>query len=39
MVYFTGDIHGDARDIVAFATENELTETDTLIILGDVGAN
>ena len=39
MIYYTGDIHGDPREIVAFCNGKELTEQDTLILLGDVGAN
>lgn len=39
MVYYTGDIHGNAKAIVAFAQYFELTESDTIVILGDVGAN
>lgn len=39
MVYITGDIHGDFRDLVAFSERVGLTEEDTIIILGDVGAN
>ena len=39
MVYYTGDIHGNAKGIVAFAQYFELTESDIIVILGDVGAN
>ena len=39
MVYYTGDIHGNAKAIAAFAQYFELTESDTIVILGDVGAN
>ena len=39
MIYYTGDIHGSAKGIVAFAQHYELTESDIVIILGDVGAN
>lgn len=39
MVYYTGDIHGNANGIVAFANQHELTDSDKLVILGDVGAN
>ena len=39
MIYYTGDIHGSAKGIVAFAQHYELTESDTIVILGDVGAN
>lgn len=39
MIYYTGDIHGSAKEIVAFAQHYELTESDIIVILGDVGAN
>lgn len=39
MIYYTGDIHGSAKGIVAFAQHYELTESDIIVILGDVGAN
>lgn len=39
MVYYTGDIHGNARELVAFANRFKLTDSDVMIILGDVGAN
>ena len=39
MIYYTGDIHGSAKGIVAFAQHYELTESDIIGILGDVGAN
>lgn len=39
MLYITGDIHGSARRIVKFAKENHISRNDTIIILGDVGAN
>jgi len=39
MVYLTGDIHGNPSRVIAFSERNELTENDTIIILGDVGAN
>mgnify|MGYP001533447964 CR=1 FL=1 len=39
MIYYTGDIHGSAKGIVAFAQHYELTESDMIVILGDVGAN
>ena len=35
MVYFTGDTHGSAFEVVRF----NLTAADTVVILGDVGAN
>jgi len=39
MIYYTGDIHGDAAGIADFAIKHGLTENDTIVILGDVGAN
>ena len=39
MIYYTGDIHGDANRIAYFARRMELTEGDVIVILGDVGAN
>lgn len=39
MIYFTGDTHGDLERIAQFCKENELTEDDVMIILGDVGLN
>ncbi len=39
MIYYTGDIHGDPKRIIHFAETWELTENDTIVILGDVGAN
>jgi len=39
MVYFTGDIHGVPWKIVKFVNRMSLTNNDTIVILGDVGAN
>lgn len=39
MVYFTGDIHGSPFKLQVFCRYMELTEKDTIVILGDVGAN
>ena len=39
MIYYTGDIHGDPIDVVAFAEHYNLTSADVIVILGDVGAN
>ncbi len=39
MIYYTGDIHGSAAEITTFCMRFEPTENDTIIILGDVGAN
>ena len=38
MVYLTGDIHGQPHNVVRLAKER-IKEKDTLILLGDVGAN
>lgn len=39
MIYVTGDIHGDFRDLTEFSQRKGLTEHDTIVILGDAGAN
>lgn len=39
MVYLTGDIHGAPRRIVKFAKKMHISRNDTIVILGDVGAN
>lgn len=39
MIYITGDIHGDFRDLIALDETLGFTEDDLIIILGDVGAN
>lgn len=39
IVYFTGDIHGLANDVIKFCEYHALTATDTVVLLGDVGAN
>lgn len=39
MIYYTGDIHGQKYDIIRFCEKFNLTKDDTVIILGDVGAN
>ncbi len=39
LIYYTGDIHGSKSEIVDFCKRFEPTEKDTIIILGDVGAN
>lgn len=39
MVYITGDIHGDPRDLIRFSEAHSLTSEDTIIILGDAGFN
>lgn len=39
MIYYTGDIHGQPFEIVRFCKKINLTREDTVVILGDVGAN
>ena len=39
MIYYTGDIHGSTLEIVAFCARLQPTKYDTIVILGDVGAN
>lgn len=39
MVFYTGDPHGDVAEIVEFCRRMQLQPSDTLVILGDVGAN
>jgi hypothetical protein len=39
MVFITGDIHGDPRDLIRFSKAHLLTSEDTIIILGDAGFN
>ena len=39
MVFYTGDPHGDVAEIVEFCRQMRLQPADTLVILGDVGAN
>ena len=39
MIYYTGDIHGEPNGIVKFAKQFHLSNEDTIVILGDVGAN
>ena len=39
MIYYTGDIHGAPWKIVSFCKKVKATAADTIIILGDVGAN
>jgi len=39
MIHYTGDIHGNPTDIVAYAEEHNLSKDDVLVLLGDVGAN
>ena len=39
MIYYTGDIHGDASGIKRFCKRMRPTTTDTIVLLGDVGVN
>lgn len=39
MVYITGDMHGDPRDLIRFSEVHSLTPEDSIIILGDAGFN
>ena len=39
MIYYTGDIHGSTLEIVTFCARFQPSEDDTIVILGDVGAN
>ena len=39
MVYYTGDIHGSSARILLLCEEKNLNAQDTIVILGDVGAN
>ena len=39
MIFLTGDIHGNPTQIQLFLEKVKLTEKDTIVLLGDVGAN
>jgi len=39
LIYYTGDIHGSTLEIVTFCMRFKPTKDDTIVILGDVGAN
>lgn len=39
MVFFTGDIHGNDRNITRFVNRINPKRSDTIVLLGDVGAN
>jgi len=39
MVCFTGDLHGSSNEIVKLCERYEFAATDTVVLLGDVGAN
>lgn len=39
MIYYTGDIHGQPYEVVRFCKRFNPSRNDTIVILGDVGAN
>lgn len=39
MIYYTGDIHGQPYEVVRFCKRFKPSRDDTIVILGDVGAN
>ena len=39
MIFFTGDIHGAVNGIEEFCNKVHPTTEDTIVLLGDVGAN
>ena len=39
MIYLTGDIHGDPTQVELFCSKMQLTDKDTIVMLGDVGLN
>ena len=39
MIYLTGDIHGNPTQVELFCSKMQLTENDTIVMLGDVGVN
>ena len=39
MIYYTGDPHGSKHEISRFCNRMRLTDQDTVVVLGDVGAN
>lgn len=39
MIYLTGDIHGNPTQVELFCSKMQLTENDTIVMLGDVGLN
>lgn len=39
MIWYTGDIHGSVMEILGFCSQFQPTDADTVVILGDVGAN
>lgn len=39
MIHLIGDIHGDPRPVLAYARNHAISPNDTVVLLGDVGAN
>ena len=39
MIYYTGDLHGLKTGLIQFCSQMDLASDDTIILLGDVGAN
>ena len=39
MIYITGDIHGEVFRIAVAIESFQITDKDTIVILGDVGMN
>lgn len=39
MIYYTGDPHGSKHEITRLCNRLRLTDKDTIVVLGDVGAN
>lgn len=39
MVFYTGDPHGSKAEIIRFCNKMQVTSSDIIVILGDVGAN
>ena len=39
MIYFTGDIHGEVFRVAEAIEKYQITESDTIVLLGDVGMN
>ena len=39
VIYYSGDIHGNPQGVVRFSRKMKLSETDIVVLLGDVGAN
>ena len=39
MIHFTGDIHGEVFRVAESIEKYQITEKDTIVLLGDVGMN